>query len=132
MAQPVGTAVGNPLPPVTVAVFDRFGQLWSGVGVNVTLIPLGGARGRLVRGSVLNATTINGVATFSQLAITAPGRYVLRVQIGRRRVISDPFEIVPGQATGRARFSRKPLAGRTHPLQARLAVQRPMGGGHSD
>ena len=66
-------------------MFDRFGNPWSGVKVSVVLVPIGGSKGHFMRGSVIHAKTINGVATFSKLVIGARGRYVLRAVLGRQR-----------------------------------------------
>ena len=62
-------AARSPLAPVTIAVFDRFGNPWSGVKVSVVLVPIGGSKGHFMGGSVIHAKTINGVATFSKLVM---------------------------------------------------------------
>jgi hypothetical protein len=90
-------------------VFDRFGNPWSGVNVRVVLVPIGGAKGHFTRGSVIHAKTINGVATFSKLAISAPGDYVLRAVLGRQHVKSHPFNIAAQAASGHALFGRRHL-----------------------
>jgi hypothetical protein len=96
LEQPVSGSAGSNVGPVLVEVFDRSGRLWSGLDVSLTLIRVGrGSRGHLVRGSVVHAKTIGGVATFRRLKISAPGRYVLRVRVGRQHVDSAPFDIGP-------------------------------------
>jgi hypothetical protein len=60
----------------------------------LTLIQTGiGARGSFVPGSVVQATTVNGVATFRHLAISAPGRYQLRAEVGLLDAVSGFFDI---------------------------------------
>ena len=74
LAQPVSGSACSTLAPVLVEVFDRSGVLWSGLDVRLTLIRLGKeSRGHLVRGSVVQAKTVGGVATFRRLIISAPG-----------------------------------------------------------
>ena len=99
MSQPISTAPGSILEPVRVAVLDRSGHLWSGLTVRLTLIRIGGSVGRTTcsAGSV-HAKTVNGVATFNHLVISAPGRYVLRAVVGRQHVYSRVFEIGTGGA----------------------------------
>jgi hypothetical protein len=96
LAPPAGGSAGSPLAPVLVRVFDRTGELWSGLNVTVTLVRVDkGSRGHLVRGSVVHAKTVDGVATFSRLIISAPGMYVLRAKVGRQHVVSAAFDIGP-------------------------------------
>ena len=95
-AQPDSGSAGSALAPVLVAVFDRSGVPWSGLTVRLTLIRIGkGSRGHFVRGSVLHAKAKAGVATFSRLTISAPGRYVLRARLGHQHADSAVFDIGP-------------------------------------
>ena len=96
LAQPVSGSADSTLAPLLVEVFDRSGILWSGLDVHLTLIRVGkGSRGHLVRGSVVQAKTVGGVATFRRLSISAPGRYVLRATLGHQHVDSAAFDIDP-------------------------------------
>ncbi len=113
LSQPVSTSAGSLLAPLRIAVFDRSGDLWSGLTVRLTLIRVDPrTRGHFDRGSVLHAKTVNGVATFNKLAISAPGRYMVRAELGRQRVDSEVFDIGSGQPDTLARASRRPFAGR--------------------
>ncbi len=113
LSQPLPAGPGMDLGPLRVAVLDRFGQLYSGLTVRVSLVRMGThSRGHFVRGSVLHARTVNGVATFDHLAISAPGRYVLRAVIGRQRAFSQVFEVRSGQVNELGHVSRRPFAGR--------------------
>jgi hypothetical protein len=90
-----GSARSN-LGPVLVEAFNRSGDLLKGENVRLTLIRVGRkSRGHLVRGSVVHAKALGGVATFRRLIISAPGRYILRAWVGRRHVDSAVFEIGP-------------------------------------
>jgi hypothetical protein len=114
LSQPGNNAVGSILPPVSVAVLDKFGNPLSGVTVTMTLLPVGvRSRGHFVRGSVLRANTLDGVATFNDLAISAPGRYVLRAVVGNVHTHSEVFEISSGQAFGLTRTNWRRNAGRS-------------------
>ena len=96
LTQPVSGSAYSVLAPVLVEVFDRAGVLWSGLDVHLTLIRLGKeSRGHLVRGSVVQAKTVGGVATFRRLILSAPGPYVLRATLGRQHVDSAVFNIDP-------------------------------------
>ena len=131
LAQPVSMTARSPLAPVTIAVFDRFGDPWSGVNVHLVLIPIGGSKGHFTRGSVIHATTINGVATFSNLAISAPGRYVLRAELGRQRVKSHPLVIVAKAHSRVAPLVRRHLVGPSSPKQGSPGASRAIHGGHA-
>ncbi|QEH39071.1 hypothetical protein OJF2_76830 [Aquisphaera giovannonii] len=97
LSPPAGGTARSPLSPVVVQVLDRAGKLVDGVRVRLVLVRVGkGSRGHLARGSVVFARTKNGVATFNRLAITAPGRYVIRIKAGlRRHADSAPFDVGP-------------------------------------
>ncbi len=60
------------LQPIRVAVLDQRDLPSSGQIVHLTLIRIGArSRGHFVRGSVLQAKTVDGLATFDHLAISA-------------------------------------------------------------
>ncbi|WP_165226959.1 hypothetical protein [Aquisphaera insulae] len=100
LLQPAAAPARSPLPPVLVQVFSRSGKLADGVPVRLVLIRVGkGSRGHFVWGSRVRVKTKDGIATFQKLAISAPGRYMLRAWAGGRRVNSAVFEVGP-RATG--------------------------------
>jgi len=68
-----------------------------GLTFRAFLIRIGGdgSRRRFVRGSLMQARTVHGVASFDRINIKAPGRYVLRVKLGDLRANSAPFVIRP-------------------------------------
>ena len=94
LSQP-GTNVATGIQePVRVAVLDRSGQLWSDLTVRVTLIRIDDrSRKHVVRGSLLQAKTVDGVATFNHLVIKKPGRYELHVEVGEQHVYSEVFDV---------------------------------------
>jgi hypothetical protein len=100
-------SAGGTLAPVRVAVLDRAGRLWSGVNVRLVLIRKAAApHGRSQAVRVLQARTVDGVATFNGISIGRPGNYVLRAAIGRQRVDSDAFTVGPRPPAGRAVWQR--------------------------
>jgi hypothetical protein len=114
LSQPSNNALGSILPPVSVAVLDKFGNPLIGITVTVTLFPVSvRSRGHFVRGSVLRAKTLAGVVNFNDLAISAPGRYVLRAVAGNLHTHSEVFEISSGQANGLPRTNWRRNAGRS-------------------
>ncbi len=101
LSQPANNVSRGRLGPISIAVLDKFGRRWSRLTVRVTLIRIGArSRGHFVRGSVLRAKTVNGIATFRRLAISAPGKYQLRVEVGGKRLRSQVFVIVGGKRSG--------------------------------
>jgi hypothetical protein len=96
LSQPGSDVAAGIQAPVKIAVLDRSGYLWSGLPVRLTLIRIGvRSRRQIVRGILLRAKTVNGVATFNHLVIRAPGRYELRAVVGERQVYSEVFEVGP-------------------------------------
>jgi hypothetical protein len=77
-----------------VQVLDRFGNSVSGMTVSLALVPVAGWRRRDFRpGSVLRVATVNGVATFSKVAISRRGRYRLLASVGDIAGRSEPFDV---------------------------------------
>jgi hypothetical protein len=77
-----------------VAVLDLFGNPVSGSVVRLALVPIMiWAPGGFTRGSVIQATAVNGVATFRHVAIGTRGRYRLAAQIGSLVVLSGLFDV---------------------------------------
>src|SRR5581483_1342002 len=78
LTQPGSAPVNGWLPPLQVLTLDQFGNRLNGVVVRLALVPLialGPAGFRA--GSVVQAATVNGVATFGRVAITARGVFQL-------------------------------------------------------
>ena len=86
LQQPMNTAIGATIGPVSVEIVDAAGNLVATANNPVTLGIQSGP-GTFVPGSITTVNAVNGVATFNNLAVTAPGQYTLN-------------EIVPGQLTG--------------------------------
>jgi hypothetical protein len=85
--QPVGTATGVTLPPVTVQVLDVYGNLETSDNTDVVTIGVASGPGPFSGGSTTTAKVTSGVATFSNLTLVTPGNYTLS-------------ELVPGLFTG--------------------------------
>jgi hypothetical protein len=82
------------LEPFQVQVLDRFGNPMSGVAVSLTLVPVAGrGRAEFRPGSVVWVKTVNGVATFSKVAISRRGHYRLLASVGDVTGLSDPFNV---------------------------------------
>jgi hypothetical protein len=114
VSQPESAVPDAILQPIRVAVLDQRDLPSSGQTVHLTLIRIGvRSRGHFVRGSVLKAKTVDGLATFDHLAISAPGRYKLRAEIDGRVVRTEVFDIVSGQLGAHARTRPRPFAGRS-------------------
>ncbi len=75
------TAAGTISPPVTVQVVDASGNIASGDASQVT-IRLGNGTGTGNLSGTTTVTAQNGLATFSDLAISAPGTYSFVVSDG--------------------------------------------------
>jgi hypothetical protein len=103
LTQPGNAAVNANLPPFAVEALGQDGKPVTGQ-VTLTLITVvSEATARFKSGSTTKVTLANGVATFSNVAITARGRYVLKATIGSMSIFSDFFDIAlngrhsPGQ-----------------------------------
>jgi CSLREA domain-containing protein len=94
--QPTDTTAGtNISPAVTVRVVDAYGNLVTAGSRTVNIgISTGGA---LSGGSTTSVTTVNGVATFNNLAPTAAGLYTLNASSsGLTGATSNAFTVSPG------------------------------------
>jgi hypothetical protein len=94
LSRPGNAAVNGWLAPFQVLALDLYGNRLSGIVVRLELVPLlhPGPTG-FRPGSVLQATTANGVATFSHVAIAGLGRYELLAAAGAVGAYSDPFSV---------------------------------------
>jgi hypothetical protein len=94
------TAVGNPNQAIVVEVLDALGKPFSGT-VTLTLqrIATVGGRGNFSTGSTTQVATVNGVATFTNVAVGTRGIYQLKATVSSsspKRIasaLSDQFEI---------------------------------------
>jgi uncharacterized repeat protein (TIGR01451 family) len=78
LTQPGPGPVNGFLPSFRVAAVDQFGNPLTGVTVKLALIPvLTQGSGSFIGGSVLQAVTVNGIATFSRVGLSARGVYRL-------------------------------------------------------
>jgi hypothetical protein len=94
VSPPRDTPVNNWLAPVQVEVRDRLGNLVSGVAVSLSLVPRGASQPvDFGPGSVVQATTVDGVATFDRLAVSRRGRYRLVANLGGIEVSSSAFRV---------------------------------------
>ncbi len=113
--QPTNTAASSSInPAVTLQVRDSFGNLISGASVTIAIgtNPAGGTLS-----GTTTASSVNGVATFSNLSINRAGTgYTLTASTtGAPATSSAAFSIVPGPAS-RLVFTNQPtttLAGST-------------------
>ncbi len=96
---PTGGAAGQTLPAVTIEVFDGFGNPVTNSSIKVTIAAAGGAG---VLTGTLTVPVSNGLATFTDLALSLGGTYTLTASLnGQAPVTSVPFAISgPTSATG--------------------------------
>ncbi|MDB5320798.1 MAG: hypothetical protein JWN40_2429 [Phycisphaerales bacterium] len=103
----VGVAIS---PAIKVAVFDQYGNAFTSDTSSVTLM-LGGSGGGTFSGGGTTRTVqaVNGVATFSNLAITSIGTYTLTAGDGALLgAASASFNVVAAVKLG---FVQQPLGG---------------------
>jgi hypothetical protein len=94
LSQPGSAPANSPLAPFQVLALDGFGNPLSGVVIRLQLVSLLKAwPGAVSPGSVLQTTTVNGVATFTNVAVTTRGRYELSADAGLVDEPSDPFVV---------------------------------------
>jgi autotransporter-associated beta strand protein len=91
---PLDSIVGSPIPPLSVQLLDPFGNVSNSTASVSMTIALGPAGGTFTTGSTTTVAASNGVATFSNLAFTAPGVYKLSASsAGLIGAISSNFSI---------------------------------------
>jgi hypothetical protein len=95
-------------PAVMVAVRDQFGNVFAGDNSSTVTLTLNG--GTFVGGGNTASTTVsNGVATFSNLAVSAPGSYTLTARDGTlTSATSNSFNI---QTPAKLAFTQQPVNG---------------------
>jgi hypothetical protein len=96
LQQPTDTAAGQTLSPVIVEIVDQFGNVETGDNSDTITLSLGVNPGGGTLSGTLTLTVVNGVATFSDLAIDLAGSgYTLHATIGGGLpdTESNPFTI---------------------------------------
>jgi autotransporter-associated beta strand protein len=93
LQQPIGSIVGAPLQPaVTVELLDSFNNLSTSTA-SVTMLP---GMGSFTPTSTTTVAAVRGIATFSSLAFTAAGSYMLNaISTGLTGASSASFSIDP-------------------------------------
>jgi len=97
--QPSHTVIGNKIAAVTVKVLDSFGNLVTTPNYAVTLALTANPGGGTLSGT-RSVTTVNGVATFTDLSLNKLGNgYTLTASsTGLTGTTSNPFNIIVGPA----------------------------------
>jgi MYXO-CTERM domain-containing protein len=106
--QPVSSASGATLAAVRVVTQDSGGGTVTSPPVSVTLSLANNPAGGTLSGT-LTATTVNGIATFSNLSLDKVGTgYTLRASsTGLTAIVSSAFDITPGAPAALA-FTSQP------------------------
>jgi hypothetical protein len=88
-----GTRAGRFMAPFSVLVVDQNGNLVNGP-VTLTLMPIKKhQRAKFGRGSVTQATAVNGVATFARVSISTKGKFRLIAHAGAVTAQSGVFTV---------------------------------------
>jgi uncharacterized repeat protein (TIGR01451 family) len=107
--QPHDAVVGQPVGPVVVAVVDDNGDTVAGSDIPVTLSISSGPKGAVLEG-VTTVRAVNGVATFTDLALNMAGTYILTATSGKLDAdFSNPIVISPADVSGDVKVYRGPL-----------------------
>jgi subtilisin-like proprotein convertase family protein len=97
--QPSNVMVGAVLPPITVNVENFQGNILGSDTSTVTLALVGAPAG-VTLGGTTSVQAVNGVATFSDLTVSAGGTYAFVATDGTvTKAVSDSFTITPVPAT---------------------------------
>jgi hypothetical protein len=98
LVQPANTPTGDVLPPLSVQILDLSGNVVTTDNTDTVTISVASGPGALTAGSTLTAAVRNGVATFSNLVLTAPGIYTLSAVVPSYFIAaSAPFTVLPLQ-----------------------------------
>jgi hypothetical protein len=96
LQQPTDTAAGQTMSPVIVEVVDAFANVETGDNSDTITLSIGANPSGGTLSGTLSLTVVNGVATFSDLAIDLAGDgYTLHATIGAGLpdLDSDPFNV---------------------------------------
>ncbi|HSZ54279.1 MAG TPA: choice-of-anchor tandem repeat GloVer-containing protein, partial [Tepidisphaeraceae bacterium] len=95
LQQPQTSKLNGPISTIQVAVEDASGAIVTGDHSIVAISLAKGTPHATLKGT-LNATAVNGVATFSILSLNQEGQFALTAADGSlAKAISNPFSIVP-------------------------------------
>ena len=109
--QPTSTQIGSPISPaITVEVRDSNGRL---VTTDTSAVTLSIASGTATLGGTLTVNAVAGVATFSDITVSAAGNYTLKATDGQlNSAISKSFSVaVPGTIVPTIVHSTVPATG---------------------
>ena len=108
--QPTNTVVGQPISPITVNVVDANGNTIPTNSTQlVTLSIFSGPAGAKLGGET-TVRAIDGVATFTNLALNLAGTYILEATGGALTPdFSNPFTVAPTVVTDGLKIKRSPL-----------------------
>jgi hypothetical protein len=97
--QPVDTPTGLTLPPLTVQVLDLYGNLVTSDNSDIVTVDVASGPGSFKAGSNTVSLVHNGVATFNNLTLLAPGSYLLSAVVPLKYTgpLSAPFHVIPLQ-----------------------------------
>jgi hypothetical protein len=103
VAQPVSTPTGDVLPPVSVQVLDRYGNVVTSDNSDVVSLTVASGPGSFTGASTTTVTVAGGVATFANLRLVKPGTYTLAAKVPFQYTGSFsasfsivPLEVIPG------------------------------------
>jgi hypothetical protein len=118
---PVGSVPAGPLPNVVVGIFDGYGNQTTdtGTSVSVGVAPTGSG----VTGT-LTVASVNGAATFGNLAVAKAGNYTLSASAGALTPTDTPLVVLPASADRLLIDSVTDTLGGGQPVQGRsITVQ---------
>ena len=106
-AQPANTPTGVPLPPVSVQITDLYGNVVSSDNSAAVTLSIASGPGLFSAGSIVTATAVAGLATFSNLTLSVPGSYTLSAVVpglytgpASSSFSVAPLQVVPGSFVG--------------------------------
>jgi hypothetical protein len=103
LSQPTNTSTGVTLGTVTVAIEDPYGNTVTSDSTDAVILSVASGPGSFLTGSATTVPAVNGVATFNNLTLVAPGTYTLGVLVPHAYTGPDsaaftvaPLQVVPG------------------------------------
>ena len=99
LAQPVDRPTGIALPPVTVQILDRFGNVVTGDNTDFVTVGVSSGPGPFTSNSILSVRAQGGVAVFNNLILAVPGMYQLSAVVAGMYTgpYSAAFSVLPLQ-----------------------------------